>query len=235
MRDWHALLGQRDYPGRGLFAGQSPDGKAVLAYFIMGRSANSRRRAFEEAGDSLRIRPLGGEAVRNPDLVLYTPIRPLGDCLVAGNGDQVDTICEYMAAGKSFREALESRSYEPDAPHYTPRISALLDLREGRFRGYNMAILRSANGRGGPCERAFFHYAPEAGRGHFLSTYGADGDPLPSWRGGPARLCAPGSIDEFFTGLWELLDPGKRVALYVRYTDPRTGRFTSRLRNAKEM
>ena len=192
--DIGALLRKNSYPGRGIIVGKSKNGKyAVTAYFIMGRSENSRNRVFDDFGDKVMIYPFDASKVEDPSLIIYAPVRNLGKQLIVTNGDQTDTIYDGLKAGKSFEEALESRCFEPDAPNYTPRISALLDFNDGF--SYKMNILKSADAEGSGCNRFTYSYAPVDGVGHFLHTYKCDGNPLPSFNGEPERINILNSIE----------------------------------------
>ena len=211
-----ALLGGNRYPGRGIILGCAPDGRAVLAYFIMGRSAASRGRVLERSGDDLVIRLLSPERVADPSLILYAPIRVCGEHVVVTNGDQTETVCEALRDGGTFESALRTRSYEPDAPHLTPRISGMLSLsREGGPFVYRLSILKA--GGAGECLRQFFEYEAVPGVGRLIHTYAGDGDPLPSFEGEPRAVPIPADIEAFSRGLWDALDAENRVALCVRY------------------
>ena len=211
-----ALLGGNRYPGRGIVLGCAPDGRAVLAYFIMGRSAASRGRVLERSGDDLVIRLLSPERVADPSLILYAPIRVCGEHVVVTNGDQTETVCEALRDRSTFESALRTRSYEPDAPHLTPRISGMLSLgREGGPFVYRLSILKA--GGGGDCLRQFFEYEAVPGVGRLIHTYAGDGDPLPSFEGEPRAVPIPADIEAFSRGLWDALDAENRVALCVRY------------------
>ena len=216
-----ALLGGNRYPGRGIILGCAPDGRAVLAYFIMGRSAASRGRVLERSGDDLVIRLLSPERVADPSLILYAPIRVCGEHVVVTNGDQTETVCEALRNGSTFESALRTRSYEPDAPHFTPRISGLLTFvpsgpsEGGPGFGYRLSILKV--GGAGDCLRQFFEYEAVPGVGRLIHTYAGDGDPLPSFEGEPRAVPIPADIEAFSRGLWDALDAENRVALCVRY------------------
>ena len=222
------------YPGRGIIAGQSSDGtKAVIAYFIMGRSANSRNRVFTVKDGAVFTEPFDASAVREYE-----------NHLIVTNGDQTDTVYEGLAAGKTFYEALESRCFEPDAPNFTPRISAEVVFGEGTDAGaaagsaasasafkYRMSILKSADAEGSACNRFGYDYAPKAGVGHFIHTYECDGNPLPTFQGEPERVAVPDDIDAFADEIWNALDADNKISLYVRYTDLASGECESRLIN----
>ena len=230
-----ALLGGNRYPGRGIILGCAPDERAVLAYFIMGRSAASRGRVLERSGDDLVIRLLSPERVADPSLILYAPIRVCGPHVVVTNGDQTETVCEALRSGKTFESALRTRSYEPDAPHFTPRISGMLSLgREGGPFVYRLSILKA--GSAGDCLRQFFEYEAVPGVGQLIHTYAGDGDPLPSFGGEPRAATIPADIEAFSRGLWDALDAENRVALCVRYLAPDGTQYEERLfgRHGKE-
>ncbi|MCR4818377.1 MAG: phosphoribosylglycinamide formyltransferase, partial [Fretibacterium sp.] len=221
------------YPGRGIILGTTPRGRAALAYFIMGRSPSSRARIFERAGDNLIIKLLNAaKKLDDPSLILYAPVRVLKGQTIVTNGDQTDTIFETIQGGGSFEEALRTREFEPDPPHFTPRISGLI-LTDG---GYRLNILK-ADTAGNPlleaeqnCERQFFEYAPRAGYGHLIHTYDGNGNPLPSFSGEPRVVELPEDIDDFANGLWDALDPENKVSLYVRFIS-QDGKFEDRLFN----
>lgn len=230
-----ALLGGNRYPGRGIVLGCAPDGRAVLAYFIMGRSASSRGRVFERSGGDLLIRLLDPERVADPSLILYAPIRVCGAHVIVTNGDQTDTIRDALRAGGTFESALRTRCYEPDAPHRTPRVSGLLSFeREGRPLAYRLSILKAGGAE--DCLRQFFEYEVVPGEGRLIHTYAGDGDPLPSFGGEPRAVRVPADIESFSRGLWDALDAENRVALYVRYLSPDGAESEDRLfnRHAKE-
>ena len=225
-----AVEGNR-YPGRGIVVGQSCDGtKAVIAYFIMGRSENSRNRVFVERDGAVFTEPFDVSKLEDPSLIIYAAVRSFGSHLIVTNGDQTDTIYDGLAAGKSFYEALESRCFEPDAPNFTPRISAEAVLGDGTFR-YRMSILKSADAEGSACNRFGYDYAPVAGVGHFIHTYEHDGNPLPTFQGEPERVEIPDDIDAFTDEIWNALDEDNRISLYVRYTDIESGAAETRLLN----
>lgn len=223
------------YPGRGIVAGESCDGtKAVIAYFIMGRSENSRNRVFAEKDGALYTEPRDPSKLEDPSLIIYAAVRSCGDQLIVTNGDQTDTVYEGLRAGLGFHEALAARCFEPDAPNYTPRISTLVSFGgEDGFR-YSMSILKSEDAEGTACARYGYDYVPVPGLGHFIHTYECDGDPLPTFQGEPRRVVIPDDIDEFTREIWEALDPENRISLYVRYTDLASGRTESRIVNKYE-
>ena len=228
--DLAALLRGNPYPGRGIVLGRSPDGnKAVIAYFIMGRSENSRNRVFVETPDGIRTQAHDPSKMTDPSLIIYAPVRVFGSATVVTNGDQTDTIREGLAAGRSFAEALRKRTFEPDKPNYTPRISGLVD-KDG---GYTLSILKSADGDPASCRRYFFEYGdPLAGQGHYIHTYMGDGDPLPSFEGEPEQVAIPCDTPEELADLvWDSLNADNKVSLFVRYIDLATGTWESVIKN----
>ena len=228
--DLAALLRGNPYPGRGIVLGRSPDGnKAVIAYFIMGRSENSRNRVFVETPDGIRTQAFDPSKMTDPSLIIYAPVRVFGSATVVTNGDQTDTIREGLAAGQSFAEALRRRTFEPDKPNYTPRISGLVD-KDG---GYTLSILKSADGDPASCRRYFFEYGdPLAGQGHYIHTYMGDGDPLPSFEGEPEQVAiASETAADFAELLWASLNEENKVSLFVRYIDRKTGEWESVIKN----
>ena len=225
------LLAGNPYPGRGIMVGMTPDGtKAVAAYFIMGRSENSRNRIFAERDGAVYTEPFDPSKVKDPSLIIYAAIRSRENRLIVTNGDQTDTIYSALGQGLSFSEALERRAFEPDAPNYTPRISAMLTFGSGCFR-YEMSILKSADPAGTACNRYTYSYSPLPGLGHFLHTYACDGNPLPTFQGEPERMAVCDGIDEMTRRLWDALNRENRISLYVRYVDLKTGAAENRLVN----
>jgi len=225
------LIRDNSYVGRGIVIGKSASGKyACSAYFIMGRSANSRNRVFTERDGVLYTEPFDASKVEDPSLIIYAAQRKLENKLIVTNGDQTDTIYEGLKDGKCFKKSLESRAFEPDAPNFTPRISGMLTFENGDF-SYEMSILKSADEKGSACNRYTFSYAPINGVGHLIHTYVCDGNPLPTFLGEPERVTVPDSIDEFTASLWEALHHENRISLYVRYTDLTSGEETNRLIN----
>lgn len=220
------------YPGRGIIIGRSADGKkAVTAYFIMGRSENSRNRIFVEDGDGIRTQAFNPAKLTDPSLIIYSPVRVLGNKTIVTNGDQTDTVYAGMDIQLTFEQSLRARTYEPDAPNYTPRISGIMHLENGGYN-YAMSILKSDNGR--PESSLRFTYAyenPIAGEGHFIHTYMRDGDPLESFEGEPKRIAIPDSLHELSDLLWKNLNEDNKVSLFVRYIDIETGRTESRITN----
>ncbi len=230
VADIGAGLAVNAYPGRGIVIGASPAGKAVCAYFIMGRSDNSRNRIFSEKNGEIFTEPFDPSKVEDPSLIIYAAVRKQDNHLIVTNGDQTDTIYDFLADGKTFEEALATRQFEPDHPNLTPRISGMIDLEEDGF-GYRMSILKSMDPEGHRCGRYTFVYEPEAGLGHFIHTYEQDGNPLPTFQGEPERVNVPESIDAFADEIWNSLDEDNKISLYVRYTDPATGEYEDKLIN----
>ena len=220
------------YPGRGIILGRTPDNKKnVIAYFIMGRSENSRNRVFTETEDGIRTEAFDPSKMTDPSLIIYHPVRLYDGTLVVTNGDQTDTIVDYLKQGKSYFEALRTREFEPDAPNYTPRISGVMHVENGKFN-YAMSILKSNNGNPEACNRYTFAYENAvAGEGHFIHTYKCDGNPLPSFEGEPKLVAIPDNMDEFAELLWNSLNEDNKVSLFVRYIDIETGKYESRIIN----
>ena len=225
-------LGSTTYPGRGIVIGKSKNGKyAVTAYFIMGRSENSRNRVFVEDGEGIRTQAFDPSKLTDPSLIIYAPVRVLGNKTIVTNGDQTDTIYEGMDRQLTFEQSLRSREFEPDAPNYTPRISGVLHIENGRYN-YAMSILKSNNGNPDACNRYTFAYEnPVAGEGHFIHTYMHDGNPLPSFEGEPKRIAIEGDIDSFTKNVWESLNEDNKVSLFVRFIDIETGKYETRIVN----
>jgi len=224
---------ENPYPGRGIVLGLGSDGGcAVVAYFIMGRSENSRNRVFIEKDGGIVTEAFDPAKLTDPSLIIYQPVRVcVGGVTVVTNGDQTDTIAEHLAHGKSFEEALRTRTFEPDAPNYTPRISGMLEVRDGRVR-YKHALLRSCGGDPESPQRFFFEYPePRRGEGHFLHTYAMDGDPLPSFVGEPKCVAIGGDLDAFTVALWESLNADNKVSLFVRFVNVKTGQAQTRILN----
>lgn len=225
-----SLLSQNSYPGRGIIAGLSPDGtKAVAAYFIMGRSENSRNRVFRAEGEDVMIYPFDASKVEDPSLIIYAPVRAVKNHLIVTNGDQTDTVRDFLKKGDSFENALRTRGFEPDKPNYTPRISALLHFEKGYW--YQMSILKSADGEGTKCNRFTFDLSPVPGLGHFIHTYIGDGSPLPSFEGEPEQVGLTDDIDGFTDCLWRNLNESNKISLFVRYIDLKTGKTDTRILN----
>lgn len=231
INDIAELIQDNPYVGRGIVVGKSADGrKAVSAYFIMGRSANSRNRVFTLKNNAVYTEPFDASRVEDPSLIIYAAVREYKNHLIVTNGDQTDTVYAGLSAGKTFHQALESRCFEPDAPNFTPRISAMLTFAHGDF-AYQMSILKSIDEEGSGCARYGFSYPAKAGLGHFIHTYVTDGNPIPTFQGEPERVQIPDSIDEFSGKLWNALNEDNRISLYVRYTDLKTGEKETRLIN----
>ena len=225
------LIQGNSYVGRGIVIGKTPDAsRAVIAYFIMGRSENSRNRVFAEEDGVLYTRPFDESKVADPSLIIYAAMRSFDNKLIVTNGDQTDTIYNGLAAGKSFGQALESRQFEPDAPNLTPRISGILNFDNNDF-SYQMSILKSADPEGTACSRYLFSYPALPGLGHFIHTYVCDGSPIPTFQGEPERMAIPDDAEEFTRRLWNSLDENNRISLYVRTVDLKTGAVENRLIN----
>ena len=225
------MLKDNTYPGRGIIIGKTPDGtKAVTAYFIMGRSVNSRNRIFTEKNGEVFTEPFDASKVQDPSLIIYAAIRSYENNLIVTNGNQTDTIYDGLKDGKCFTKALESREFEPDGPNFTPRISGMLTFADGDFT-YQMSILKSADAEGSACNRFTYKYAPISGLGHFLHTYVCDGNPIPTFQGEPERIAVCDDIDEMTGRLWDSLNEDNKISLYVRYVDLKTGEATNRLIN----
>lgn len=222
------------YPGRGIVVGKTQDGKkAAVAYFIMGRSENSRNRIFVENGDEIIIRPYDPSKVEDPSLIIYSPIRVIENNLIVTNGDQTDTVYDFVKEGRDFSEALETRCFEPDGPNFTPRISAMLTFADNDFT-YQMSILKSADAQGSACNRYTYSYAALPGVGHFIHTYQHDGNPIPTFCGEPERVSVPDCIDCWTKEIWENLDQNNRISLYVRFVDLESGEIENRMINRYE-
>lgn len=220
------------YPGRGIVIGKSADGKyAIMAYFIMGRSSNSRNRVFVEDGEGIRTQAFDPSKLEDPSLIIYAPVRVLGNKTIVTNGDQTDTIYELMDKQQTFEQALRTRTFEPDAPNYTPRISGILHIENGGYN-YAMSILKSDQGDPSSCNRFTFAYEnPKAGEGRFIHTYMGDGNPLPSFEGEPTLVEIEGDIDSFAKMVWENLNEENKVSLFVRYVEIATGKYETRIFN----
>ncbi|MCR5201537.1 MAG: IMP cyclohydrolase [Lachnospiraceae bacterium] len=225
-------LAKNEYPGRGIIIGKSADGtKAVTAYFIMGRSENSRNRVFKEEGEGIRTEAFDPSLLTDPSLIIYAPVRVLGNDTIVTNGDQTDTVYDFIKDGKTFEEALRTREFEPDAPNYTPRISGIMHIEGGKFT-YKMSILKSDNGNGESCNRYTYEYLePVNGEGRFIHTYMGDGNPLPSFEGEPEWVDIPDDIEAFTNLLWENLNADNKVSLFVRYIDIATGKYETKIVN----
>ena len=232
IRSIEKELRENAYPGRGIILGKSPDGKkAVAAYFIMGRSENSRNRIFVEDGEGIRTQAFDPAKLTDPSLIIYAPVRVLGNKTIVTNGDQTDTIYEGMDRQMNFEQSLRSREFEPDAPNYTPRISGIMHIENGTYN-YAMSILKSNDGRPeGCCRYTFAYEKPAAGEGHFIHTYQCDGNPLPSFEGEPKRIAVENEIDAFTDLLWNSLNEENKVSLFVRYIDIASGSYETRIVN----
>ena len=233
--DLAKLLSENTYPGRGIVIGMSADGKsAMIAYFIMGRSENSRNRIFERFDGGMRTKAFDESKLSDPSLIIYNPYLslPCGDIIT--NGDQTDTVFNYIKEhgedGFSFEKSLHTREFEPDAPNLTPRISGMLTFGKGDFT-YKMSILKSADAKGSACNRYTYSYAPLSGVGHFIHTYVTDGNPIPTFQGEPERVAIPDSIDALTDAIWSNLNDSNKISLYVRYTELSTGRVEKRIIN----
>ncbi len=225
-------LRENEYPGRGIVIGRSMDGtKAVTAYFIMGRSSNSRNRIFTVEGEGIRTEAFDPSKLEDPSLIIYAPVRVLGHTTIVTNGDQTDTVYEGLAKGLTFEQSLRSREFEPDGPNYTPRISGIMQVENGKY-DYAMSILKSNNRNPEGCNRYTYSYEnPAAGEGRFIHTYLHDGNPLPSFEGEPKPVEITGDIDEFTNLVWNSLNEENKVSLFVRYIDIATGKYETRLVN----
>ncbi len=232
QRELAQELAGNEYPGRGIVIGVSEDGlNAVTAYFIMGRSENSRNRVFVEDGKGIRTQAFDPSKLTDPSLIIYAPVRVLGNNTIVTNGDQTDTIYDGMSKSLTFEQSLRSRAFEPDAPNYTPRISGVMHIEGGEF-DYAMSILKSDSGDGDRCFRYTFSYEKQkAGCGHFIHTYMGDGNPLPSYEGEPTPVDIKGNIDEFTDLIWKNLNADNKVSLFVRYINIKTGSFETRIVN----
>ena len=228
-------LRNNSYPGRGIIIGKTPDGKkAVTAYFIMGRSGNSRNRIFVEDGEGIRTQAFDPSKLEDPSLIIYAPVRVLGNKTIVTNGDQTDTIYEGMDKQLTFEQSLRTREFEPDGPNYTPRISGIMHIENGTYN-YAMSILKSNNGDPDGCCRYTFAYEnPAAGEGHFIHTYMGDGDPLPSFEGEPKLIGVPDDMEAFTDLLWNSLNEENKVSLFVRYIDIETGKYETKIVNKNQ-
>lgn len=226
------LLEGNSYVGRGIMIGKTPDAKkAVFAYFIMGRSQNSRNRVFaEKENGEVIIYPYDYSKVEDPSLIIYSPVKVFENKVVVTNGDQTDTIYDFLAAGKTFEEALDTREFEPDHPNLTPRISGMITLSDKDF-SYKMSILKSGDEQGTVCNRYTYSYSPIAGLGHFIHTYICDGNPIPTFCGEPERVQISNDIDGFLKEVWGNLDENNKISIYVRYIDLETGAVENRMIN----
>ena len=230
MKSLAAELSSTTYPGRGIVIGKTPDGThAAIAYFIMGRSANSRNRVFVEDGEGIRTQAFDPSKLEDPSLIIYAPVRVLGNKTIVTNGDQTDTIYDLMDKQYTFEQALRTRKFEPDAPNYTPRISGILHFEEAGYN-YAMSILKSNNGNPDSCCRYTFAYSnPAAGEGHFIHTYMGDGEPLPSFEGEPTLVDIPNDMNEFADIVWNNLNEDNKVSLFIRYINIEDGTYETKI------
>lgn len=228
-------LKENAYPGRGIVIGRSPDGKkAVTAYFIMGRSGNSRNRIFAVEGEGIRTEAFDPSKLEDPSLIIYAPVRVLNNKTIVTNGDQTDTVYDGMKEGLTFEQSLRCREFEPDAPNFTPRISGMMQLEGGKY-DYFMSILKSNNGNPDACNRYTYAYEnPVAREGHFIHTYMHDGNPLPSFEGEPKLVGISDDIEEFTDMIWNSLNEENKVSLFVRYIDIATGQYETRIMNKNQ-
>ena len=235
MRNLAKELQENAYPGRGIVIGKTPDGsKAVTAYFIMGRSANSRNRVFVEDGEGIRTQAFDPSKMEDPSLIIYAPVRVLGNKTIVTNGDQTDTIYEGMDKQMTFEQSLRSRTFEPDGPNYTPRISGIMHIEAGSFN-YAMSILKSNNGDPESSNRYTFAYEnPKAGEGHFIHTYKCNENPLPSFEGEPKLVDVMDDIDAYTESIWNNLNEDNKVSLFVRYIDIASGKYETRIVNKNQ-
>ena len=231
INDMGLSIKDNSYVGRGIVIGKTEDGKkAATAYFIMGRSENSRNRVFVEKGEEVIIYPFDESKVEDPSLIIYSPIKVHENKLIVTNGDQTDTIYDFIKDGKTFEEALETREFEPDKPNFTPRISGMLTFNDKDF-SYKMSILKSGDEEGTVCNRYTFSYKPIAGLGHFIHTYNHDGNPIPTFTGEPERVKIPNDIDAFLENIWTNLNDQNKISIYVRFVDLETGKIENRMIN----
>ncbi len=236
MRSIATQLQENSYPGRGIIIGKTADGtKAVTAYFIMGRSENSRNRIFVEEGQGIRTQAFDPSKLEDPSLIIYAPVRVLGNKTIVTNGDQTDTIFDQMDKQMTFEQSLRCREFEPDGPNYTPRISGILHVENGKF-SYAMSILKSNNGNPEGCNRYTFAYeTPIAGEARFIHTYMSDGNPLPSFEGEPELVDVLDDIDAYTDLLWNSLNEDNKVSLFVRYINIADGTYETRIVNKHQM
>jgi len=229
--DLAALLAGNPYPGRGIVIGKTADGtKSVVAYFIMGRSENSRNRVFIPEADGIRTEAHDPAKLADPSLIIYHPVRQVGRGLIVTNGDQTDTVREFLEKGLTFEQSLRTREFEPDGPNWTPRISGLLSP-DG---SYKMSILKSADAEGSACARYFYEYPGLAGVGHFIHTYVTDGNPIPTFQGEPERVAIGNDMEEFIQLIWNNLNEANKISLYVRFTDLETGAYDETIINKNQ-
>ncbi|MCD8037236.1 MAG: IMP cyclohydrolase [Clostridiales bacterium] len=235
INDMGELIKDNEYVGRGIVIGKTADGeKAAVAYFIMGRSENSRNRVFKKEGENITIYPFDESKVEDPSLIIYSPIRVIDNKLIVTNGDQTDTIYDFVRIGKSFKDALETRQFEPDSPNFTPRISGMITFGANDFT-YSMSILKSMDAEGTECARYTFDYKSMNGLGHFIHTYEHNGNPIPTFQGEPERVAIPNDMDEFAEKIWNNLNDDNKISLYVRYIDLKNGSVQSKMYNKNLM
>ncbi|NLL91451.1 MAG: inosine monophosphate cyclohydrolase [Ruminococcaceae bacterium] len=230
MSDVEYIIGTNSYPGRGIALGLTPGGSIAIAYFITGRSENSKNRVFEYEEDILKAVPIDFEKITDASLILYNALKTAGNRIIVTNGDHTDTIYEYLVKGGRFEEALRTREYEPDFPSLTPRIAGIIDAENAE---YKLAILKAGTGKQPVCDRFFFEYTAVAGSGHYICTYSGDGNPIPSFAGEPLKINIPDDIKEFSDRIWDSLPHKKRVCLFVKYIDFKTGRKEHVLTNER--
>lgn len=235
MQSLKQELSTNSYPGRGIVIGKSADGKsAVTAYFIMGRSSNSRNRVFVTEGEGIRTQAFDPSKLEDPSLIIYAPVRVLRNDTIVTNGDQTDTIYDGMSKGQTFEQSLRCREFEPDGPNFTPRISGLMHVENGKY-DFSMSILKSNDGDPDCCNRYTFSYDnPKAGEGRFIHTYIGDGNPLPSFAGEPTKVDVVGDIDSFTDMVWNALNEDNKVSLFVRFIDIATGKYETRIVNKNQ-
>ena len=223
------------YVGRGIIIGKTEDSKsAAIAYFIMGRSENSRNRIFTNKDGDIYTEPFDASKVEDPSLIIYAALRSFKNQLIVTNGDQTDTIYKGLCEGKEFEKSLRTRAFEPDAPNLTPRISGILNFAGGDF-SYKMSILKSLDAEGSDCARYTFDYPTKAGLGHFIHTYVTDGNPIPTFQGEPERISIPSDIDALTNDIWQNLDENNKISLYVRYVNLIDGTYTERMINKNSL
>lgn len=236
QKNLFSCLSANNYPGRGIVLGKTPDGKnAVIAYFIMGRSENSRNRVFVEHEEGIKTQAFDPAKLSDPSLIIYSPVRVLDDTTIVTNGDQTDTIYQFLNDGGTFEDALGTRTFEPDAPNYTPRISGMLNL-NGKGFTYELSILKSNNGNPDSAQRFYYEYeTPVSGEGHLIHTYRCDGDPIPSYEGEPAPVAIESNdLDAWTKQLWENLNDDNKVSLFTRFIDLNSGEYQTRIINKNQ-
>ncbi len=232
MNKINEILKNNSYPGRGILIGKNADGKNIsIAYFIMGRSENSRNRIFEEIDSGIRTKAFDESKLVDPSLIIYAPVRVIDNQTIVTNGDQTDTVYDFIKEGDTFENALRTREFEPDDPNFTPRISGIVQINQNKFL-YKLSILKSARGNDACCQRFFFEYEnPIDGEGHFIHTYKCDGNPIPSFEGEPTLVEVKGNIDEFTENIWNSLNEDNKVSLFTRFINLETGEIETRIIN----